>query len=263
MRETAAAPDSRSANSAQSWLIVGALVTAAALITSLAGGFGTGTLPIGVRLFVFLSTIGVNALKWSLWVWLMGRALPPRPGPLLAGGIAGAVLLNLTLPLELELAFAALGIAADLPFWPVYFSAVAIGAIVYGLVMLIPSAPAERAVAAPPAPPPLPPFLGAAGIHDAAALIAVKAEDHYLRLHLRDGRSLLVLHRFGDAVAQLEGQDGAQVHRGAWVRRDAVAAAFREGRGWRLRLADGTVVPVSDSRVGVARAAGLLARRRP
>lgn len=265
MRESLAAQDSRSANPAQPWVIVVALVAAAALITSLAGGFGTGTLPIGVRLFVFVSTIGVNALKWSLWVWLVGRFVPERAGPVLAAGMAGALVLNVTLPFELEFAFAAIGMAVTLPFWSVYLSAVIIAAIVYAVVMLVPAGAAARedgAAVAPEPEPVLPPFLAAAGIHDVAELIAVRAEDHYLRLHLRGGRSKLVLHRFGDAVLQLRAEDGVQVHRGAWVRRDAVVEALREGRGWRLRLADGTVIPVSDSRVAAAKAAGLLASRR-
>jgi len=257
MRETAAVTSSRSASAAQPWPLIVAIVAAAALVTSLAGGFGTGTLPIGMRLFVFGTTIAVNAAKWSAWTWLMARALPDRLGPQMAGGVAGALLLNLALPAELELAFAALGVDAQLPFWSVYLTAVLIASAVFLVVLLVPRDRAEPAAASP-ARPSLPPFLAATGIADAEALIALRAEDHYLRLHLRDGRSLLVLHRFGDAVAQLREQDGVQVHRGAWVRRDAVIGAERVGRKWQLRLADGTVLPVSGSRVSAARAAGLL-----
>jgi hypothetical protein len=263
MRETAALPSSRSADPPYAWWIVVALVAAAALIASLAGGFGTGELPIGMRLFVFVVTIGLNAAKWGAWLWLLRRILPERFWPMLAGGLAGALLLNLSLPIELELAFAALGLRLDLPFWPIYLSAVVIAVIIYTLISTLAQRPTggaptriADAPGASPAEPP--PFLAALGVTDPAALLAVRAEDHYLRIHLTDGRSPLVLHRFGDAVAQLRGLDGQQVHRGAWVKREAVVEAFREGRKWRLRLADGAVIPVSGSYVASVRAAGLI-----
>lgn len=261
MRETAAMPDPRSASSAHGWLVVVALVAAAALISSLAGGFGTGDLPVGMRLFVFTVTIAVNAAKWSAWVWLMRRFVPERTGPLLAGGLAGAVLLNLTLPFELELAFAALGLAVDLPYGQVYSAAIVIATLVYGVIMLVTARRAETSEEAPGGSPEVPLFLAKLGIVDLGALLAVRAEDHYLRLHLADERTPLILYRFGDAVRQLGGIDGVQVHRGCWVARRAVAESLRDGRRWRLRLTDGTIVPVSESRVGAARAAGLIGGR--
>jgi hypothetical protein len=92
------------------------------------------------------------------------------------------------------------------------------------------------------------------------ALLAIAAEDHYCRLHHQGGASVLILARFGDALAAVADLDGAQVHRGAWVAADAVAAALRDGRRWRLRLVDGTSVPVSTSHVAEARRRGWLAR---
>lgn len=259
MRETVALADSRSANSAHEWLVVVALVAAAALITSLAGGFGTAELPVGMRLFVFAATIAVNALKWSAWTASMRRWVPARRLPTAAGGVGGALLLNLTLPLELELAFAALGLRADLPFWPIYSAAVVIALLVFGVVALI--GRQGGPVPAPKAQPALPAFLAALNVTDPAALLAVRAEDHYLRVHLADGRSPLILHRFRDAIRQLGGVDGVQVHRGCWVARSAVTESLRDGRRWRLRLADGSLVPVSESRVAAARAAGLIGGR--
>jgi hypothetical protein len=90
------------------------------------------------------------------------------------------------------------------------------------------------------------------------ALAAIEAEDHYCRVHRRDGQSALLHYRFGDALREVAGIDGAQVHRGAWVAAHAVAGARREGRRWRLLLADGTSLPVSATHAAEARRRGWL-----
>jgi hypothetical protein len=57
-------------------------------------------------------------------------------------------------------------------------------------------------------------------------LYAVEAEDHYLRLHTSRGSALIAM-RLGDALRELEGVEGAQVHRSWWVARDAVEHGVR------------------------------------
>lgn len=75
-------------------------------------------------------------------------------------------------------------------------------------------------------------------------LIALEAEDHYVRLHHLSG-STLILHRFSDALAELDPSAGLQVHRGWWVANGAVAGTFiRGGKRW-LKLTNGIEVPVS------------------
>lgn len=84
---------------------------------------------------------------------------------------------------------------------------------------------------------------------------AVEAEDHYLRLHTSKGQDLILL-RLADAVAELEGIEGAQVHRSWWVARDAVTDAERgDGRAI-LTLKDGSKVPVSRTYAKVIREKG-------
>lgn len=77
-----------------------------------------------------------------------------------------------------------------------------------------------------------------------ARLIAVEAEDHYLRVRTEAG-SALVLMRFADALEALAGQDGYQTHRSWWVARTAVEAARWKGGRGALTLADGATAPVS------------------
>jgi len=77
-----------------------------------------------------------------------------------------------------------------------------------------------------------------------AEVWAVEAEDHYLRLHTSRGQDLILM-RLSDAVAELEGIEGAQVHRSWWVARAAIADARRADGRATLTLKDGSEVPVS------------------
>jgi hypothetical protein len=77
-----------------------------------------------------------------------------------------------------------------------------------------------------------------------ARLIAIEAEDHYLRVRTVEG-SALVLMRFSDALEALADQDGYQTHRSWWVARTAVEAARWKGGRGALALADGSSAPVS------------------
>ena len=86
-------------------------------------------------------------------------------------------------------------------------------------------------------------------------LIALEMEDHYVRAHTALG-SELVLMRMRDAVAELEGIEGEQVHRSWWVARGAVADVKREGRNVRLVLDNGIEAPVSRANVTPLKDAG-------
>lgn len=87
----------------------------------------------------------------------------------------------------------------------------------------------------------LPPPLRNVGI------VALQAEDHYLRVHLVGGQSELVLMRLSDAMAELPTHKGAQTHRSWWVARDAERNVARaEGRAT-ITLDQDLVVPVSRS----------------
>ena len=77
-----------------------------------------------------------------------------------------------------------------------------------------------------------------------AELYAVSAEDHYLRVHTSAGQDLILL-RMADAIAELAGQEGMQVHRSWWVARSAIVDARRGDGRATLTLKDGTKAPVS------------------
>ncbi|WP_447911327.1 LytTR family DNA-binding domain-containing protein [Brevundimonas bullata] len=88
-----------------------------------------------------------------------------------------------------------------------------------------------------------------------ARLIAVQAEDHYLRLHTDRGSDLILM-RLADALAELEGLEGAQTHRSWWVARDAVASVARGDGRAALTLDGGLTAPVSRRYAGALREAG-------
>jgi DNA-binding LytR/AlgR family response regulator len=88
-----------------------------------------------------------------------------------------------------------------------------------------------------------------------AEVWAVEAEDHYLRLHTSKGQDLILM-RLADAVAELDGIEGAQVHRSWWVARDAIVDAKRGDGRATLTLKDGAEVPVSRTYAGEIREKG-------
>ena len=87
------------------------------------------------------------------------------------------------------------------------------------------------------------------------AIYAVEAEDHYLRVRTSKGDDLILM-RLTDAVRELEGLEGIQVHRSWWVARDGVTQVIRDGARVTLKLKDGTLSPVSRPNVKALRDAG-------
>lgn len=94
----------------------------------------------------------------------------------------------------------------------------------------------------------LPPHLG-------TDLIALEMEDHYVRAHTVLGSELILL-RLRDAMAELDGIDGQQVHRSWWVARHAVDDVRRDGRNVRLVLPGGLEAPVARANVAALKQLG-------
>ena len=86
-------------------------------------------------------------------------------------------------------------------------------------------------------------------------LIALAAEDHYLRVFTDQGNDL-VLMRMADAVTLLADVPGARVHRSWWVARAAVTGTTRDGDRMVLMLENGLSAPVSRTERPKLAAAG-------
>ena len=88
-----------------------------------------------------------------------------------------------------------------------------------------------------------------------ARLIAIEAEDHYVRVHTDQGSELLPM-RLSEAVEELSRAHGYRIHRSWWVAADSVESV-RWGRGTgEARLAGGIVAPVSRTHAAALKSAG-------
>ena len=96
----------------------------------------------------------------------------------------------------------------------------------------------------------LPPELG-------RDLVYLRMADHYVEAFTTSG-STLVLMRFADAVAALEGAGGLRVHRSYWVAKKHVTGTARRNARTTLRLTGGHEAPVSRGYLPAVRRAGLM-----
>lgn len=235
---------------AAQWARAAAIAGVAGGFMGFAGAFGTGAMPLPLRLayWVGLMLAGTVLANGIFAILALVRPLARRPLAYLAaatlamGGLYTGVVWLVTRPLHpvgpLEL------------FAPVLM----VSAAMTALNMLANRTPVETHAASPGAPPPrfldrLPPKL------KGAELYAVEAQDHYLRLHTSRGGDLILM-RLSDAVAELEGLEGAQTHRSWWVAKDAVESARRADGRAVLVLKSGAEAPVSRSYLRALRAEG-------
>ncbi len=113
---------------------------------------------------------------------------------------------------------------------------------------------APSAVAVAPGSDPLPAFVSQFCPQVGLSLIALEAEDHYVRVH-GELKSALISYRFADALRDVAALDGLQVHRSFWVSRAAIREIRRAGRSVSLEMANGLSIPVSHAYKELARRA--------
>ncbi len=224
-------------------------VAVAAFLT-LTDAFQLEVLPVGRRFLYWLLLLGL-AQSGSLLIRASLDRLQLSPAKLVLAGVLRTVLLSVPATFVVWLLTAvALSQplhAARLP--ELYLPVLLVAAAMVCINQLVQRRPVEThgAVSAELLPKELqaaailarlPPRLRAARLH------AVQAEDHYIRLYTSAGSDLVLL-RFSDALTELRGLEGAQVHRSWWVARDAVESLRKENGKAFLLLRDGTKAPVS------------------
>lgn len=79
-------------------------------------------------------------------------------------------------------------------------------------------------------------------------ILCINAQDHYLELKTKNGSTLL-RGRMRDAIANLNNEDGVQVHRSWWIARKEIREVIKNGRDYTVVLLDGTIIPIGRSRV--------------
>lgn len=81
-------------------------------------------------------------------------------------------------------------------------------------------------------------------------LISITTQDHYLDVVTAKGEGR-ILKRMSDALAELNGFPGMQIHRSHWVALDAVERIEKHGRKCLVVLKNGQTLPVSRPNVPV------------
>ncbi len=226
-------------------------------MATIASPFGTSALDIGPRFLYFFGMISVGWAQWVLIVRTIHRLTSTDPWPpVVCVSVSSTVFAGL-MALEVHL------VRGWLPGAPVHSGvasflwllAAMLAFCLFGQLLV-------RFVAATATDPPQDAgggvrFLKRIPNGIAGDLLSLRTEDHYLRIHTTAG-SDLILFRLKDALAELDGADGMQVHRSYWVARDAIEAIERKGRKVILVLKNGLHVPVSESFLPAVRDANWL-----
>jgi hypothetical protein len=220
------------------------LAVVAGAFMAAVGAFGTGAAPAPARFAYWIGVMLVGAVGgWAIAVLIGEDRFKRRPW------VTAALMVALTFPWMTVVVWYATakvyGFHATLRslLWfvpPVFLVSVAmviLSRFVHGGALTVTHAAPEGA--------PPPRFLDRLPLKLRGAEIwAVQAEDHYLRIHTSRGSDLILM-RLSDAIAELEGLEGAQTHRSWWVAKEAVVDAKRgDGRAV-LRLKGDIEAPVS------------------
>jgi DNA-binding LytR/AlgR family response regulator len=255
---TATASPPRPKRPATLGLLRGLIIAAAAgVVLALTGAFGTVQEPLSLRLAYWVPVLLAGALWGHACSRLVDRWIDMDEKPwmtvaALSASITGpvSVLVWFVTGLVFEGQVYRVG-ALPLMVGPVLTVTVAMSAINVFLGKAQPvqthAAPAGTAPAR--FPDRLPMKLRGAAIR------AVQAEDHYLRIHTDRGSDLILM-RLSDALEELEGLEGAQTHRSWWVAKDAVRDIARGDGRATLTLDGGVTAPVSRRYARALREAG-------
>lgn len=224
------------------------------LFLAFAGAFGSAEAPLSYRLIYWTLTMMVGAAVGGAIAHAFAEWAAMDDRPILRG-----VLMSIAIAAPLTVLIWAITVMFSGRPWrvsdlmgfagPVYL----VSALMTALGHLL-DRPVETHAAPGQAAPPrfldrLPLKLKGSVIH------AVESEDHYLRIHTDRGSDLILM-RLSDAVAELEGLEGAQVHRSWWVAKDAVIGARRGDGRATLELKGGIEAPVSRRYAPALRKAG-------
>ena len=100
------------------------------IVMTVAGAFGTGALPPLPRLAFWAAIIALNFVKWQCWFLFTIRG--PRDWQRSAA--IGAIVLNLTLPIEIAACLAMVGVATRIALVDTLASALAISGVIFVII---------------------------------------------------------------------------------------------------------------------------------
>ncbi|MCP5383993.1 MAG: LytTR family transcriptional regulator DNA-binding domain-containing protein [Sphingomonadaceae bacterium] len=244
------------------------------VVMALIGPFGSFDDPLAIRLMVWLALAYAGYCIYAPMGWVVDRlhqslALP-RAGLWIAAIVIATIPMTLIVWSVGQLGYPSFRLPSAETFLIQYAYVFVVGAGITAVFNMIQRPDGSMRFDEKPdegsggrAPPPAAPdtstdasrFLDRLPAHLGTDLLALEMEDHYVRAHTALG-SELVLMRLRDAMAELDGIEGMQVHRSWWVARHAVEDVQREGRSVRLVLPRGIIAPVSRANVAVLKDAG-------
>lgn len=206
------------------------------------------------RILYWVTVVVVTFCTGSLVDSIIRRLLDQRPAPLVLITSTCAIGVAVTAVLSV-LNLIAFGMWYQTPthFLTQLGAVTLISGVVVICLFLLKTGPSQTE--AKPAP-----LLSRLPLDKRGALIALSAEDHYVRITTSKGEDL-VLMRLSDAVQEIGSTQGLQIHRSHWVALDQIENVTRTGDRGEVTLVDGTTRPISRSYMPTVRTAGLLPKR--
>jgi hypothetical protein len=234
------------------------IILAVGTLMSILGPYNSHALGVPGVWFYWTGLMAVGWISGRIFTALLERIYPDLQ-PLL-GGLVLATLVTLPVSSTVIVIQAVMGPAFKLGQLPMVFFMVWVVSAAVTLVSVFMERARNEAAAAAAAPEggngvgrglaeKLPPRMRT------APLLALQAEDHYLRVHTEAGDELILM-RLSDAIAAVEGLDGARTHRSWWVARKAVQDVARADGRATLTLTNGVEAPVSRTYSPKLREAG-------
>ncbi len=247
------------------WLAFAVIAILPGLVLSLLGPFGSYSAPLGMRFAFWMPTMAIGAVVGAT-LSIAGeriRFFCGRPA-LRAVAVTTAMTAAMT-GVVWAMAYLIFGpgkVTFGLTFvfyvWIITVVVAMIGAILRARRTRIAFAAAPVATETAPTPASLAARLPAK--IRGSTILALQAEDHYVRVHTEAGSDLILI-RLADAIAEMGSTPGARTHRSWWAAKSAVKSVRRSNGRVVLVLANDTEVPISRGYTSELREAGWLTER--
>ena len=239
---------------------------AAATLMTLAGPFGTFvTLDMLERAAYWYTLVGISILLGIVIRRAVDQNWPTRSFCFRAN-LTAAVFTFLFTPCIILMNVSMVGdekVSTGIPIWMMYIAVgivpVSVNAMLFFMLKFRPIVPFGAPVDYVEATSERPRLFERLSDDLGEELIRMSVQDHFVHVHLVGGYERLRM-RFGDAVQEVKGVSGMQVHRSHWVAEDAVEGYVQVGGRVSLCLSDGSEVPVSRNYRQHVEDAGFLAK---
>ena len=83
---------------------------------------------------------------------------------------------------------------------------------------------------------------------DTSQIQTINSQQHYILISTSE-KTELIRSPLKSAIKALNAENGLQVHKSWWVRRDCIAFIKRNNRDFKITLKNGTIIPVSRTRI--------------